>query len=124
MGRLQLWGAAFAVLLVTFAGGAVWGFGELGRAREAGFAAGRAQLAEALEAAQARHRAAAEAALAQTNAQAADLEEARARLQERYNAMLTQAIRDSGRDRLCLGPGLVRALDALGRDAGAVRAGP
>ncbi len=116
MGRLQVWGAALAVLLLAFVGGAVGLSRELGRARAEGVAAGRAQVAQAIEAAQASHRAAAEAALAQTNAQLADLEEARAQLQERYNAMLTQAIRDPGGDRVCLGPALVRALDALGRD--------
>ena len=116
MGRVHLWGAALAVLLRAFVGGAVWLSRELDRARAEGLAAGRAQVAGALEAAQARQRAASEAALAQTNAQVADLEEARAQLQERYNAMFTQAIRDSGGDMVCLGPGLVRALDALGRD--------
>ena len=116
MGRVHLWGAALAVLLLAFVGGAVWLSRELDRARAEGLAAGRAQVAGALEAAQARQRAASEAALVQTNAQVADLEEARAQLQERYNAMFTQAIRDPGADRRCLGSGLVRALDALGRD--------
>ncbi len=124
MGRLQLWGAALAVLLFAFLGGAGWILRELGRSREDGVVAGRAQVARSIEAAQASHREAAEAALAQTNAQLADLEEARARLQERYNALLTQAIRGPDADRRCLGPGLVRALDALGRDAGAASAGP
>ena len=124
MGRLQLWGAAVVVLLFCFLAGAALVLRELGRAREHGVAVGRAQVAVAIDAAQASHRAAAEAALAQTNAQLADLEEARAQLQERYNAMLAQAIRGPEGDRRCLGPGLVRALDALGRDAGSASAGP
>jgi hypothetical protein len=124
MGRAPIWGAALAVLLFAFLGGAAWLSRELGRARAEGLAAGRAEVAQALEAAQAAHRAAAQAALAQTNAHIADLEEARAQDQERYNVMLAQAIRESGGDRLCLGPGLVRALDALGHDAGAASARP
>jgi len=124
MGRLHLWGAALAVLLFGFLGGAGFILRELGRVRAEGVVAGRAQVARAIEAAQASHRAAAEAALAQTNAQLADLEEARAQLQERYNALVTQAIRGPDADRRCLGPGLVRALDALGRDAGSASAGP
>ena len=67
---------------------------------------------------------AAQAALARTNAQVADLERARDQLQETYDALLAQTIRDPAGGLLCLGPGLVRALDALGRDGGAPGAGP
>jgi uncharacterized membrane protein affecting hemolysin expression len=124
MGRLQLWGAVAAALLVAVMGGAVWWSEALGRARAEGVAAGRAQAALALEAASARRRAAAEAALARTNAQIADLERSREQLQESYNAVVAQSIREPSGSLLCLGPGVVRGLDALGRDGGALGAGP
>ena len=119
MGPLRLWGAALALLFVVFVGGGSWFAHQLRLAHMDGEAAGRAEVASAIEAQSARRRAAAEAALAKANAQAADLERARDLLQEQYNDLLAQAIRASDSDRLCLGPGLVRALDAIGRDAGA-----
>jgi hypothetical protein len=124
MARLQIWGAAFAVLLATFLGGAVWLSHALGQARAQGVAAGLAQASLAVEAQGARQRAAAEAALARTNAQVADLERARDQRQETYDALLAQTIRDPSGGRLCLGPGVVRALDAIGRDGGARSARP
>ena len=124
MGRLQFWGAACVALLAAFVGGGAWVSHELSRARAQGEAAGRAAVALAVGAASERQRALAEAALAQTNAQIADLERARDLAQGGYNAMLGQAIRGSGGDSVCLGPGLVRALDAIGRDAGSVSARP
>ena len=116
MGWLRLWGAGLALLGVAFVGGGSWLAHQLRVAHLEGVAAGRAEMAGALEAEGARRRAAAEAALAQANAQAADLERSRELLQERYNEVVVQSIRDSYSDRLCLGPGLVRALDAIGRD--------
>jgi hypothetical protein len=124
MGRPQLWGAALAALLAVFIGGGAWVSHALGRARAEGVTAGLAQASFAVEAQSIRQRAAAEAALAQTNAQVADLERARDQLQETYDALLAQTIRDPAGGLLCLGPGLVRALDALGRDGGAPGAGP
>lgn len=88
----------------------------MAHARAQGVEAGRAEVSLAVEAEAARHRAAAAEALAQSNAQVAALERARDQLQETYDAVLAQSIRDSDRDRRCLGPGLVRALDAIGRD--------
>jgi hypothetical protein len=116
MGRLQFRGAVLAALFAAFLGGAAWLFHALAQARGEGMAAGRAEVARAVAAEAARQRAAAAQALAKTDAQVADLERARDQLQETYDAMLAQSIRDSDRDRLCLGPGLVRALDAIGRD--------
>lgn len=116
MGWLRLWGAVLALLSVAFVAGGSWLAHQLRLAHLEGVAAGRAEMAGALEAEGARRRAEAEAALAQTNAQAADLERARDLFQERYNEVVVQSIRDSFSDRLCLGPGLVRALDAIGRD--------
>ena len=116
MARLYIWGAALAALFAVFLGAAAWLLQALAQARWEGMEAGRAEVTRAVEAQAARHRAAAAQALAQTNAQVADLERARDQLQETYDALLAQSIRDSDRDRLCLGPGLVRALDALGRD--------
>jgi hypothetical protein len=124
MGRLQLWGAAGAALLLAFLGGCAWVSHELARARAQGLATGRADISLAVAAESARRQAAAEAALAQTNAQIADLERARESLQEGYDALLAQSIRDPAGGVVCLGPGLVRALDALGRDGGASGARP
>jgi len=116
MGRLHIWGAVLAALVAAFLGGAAWLLQALAQARWEGMEAGRAEITLAVEAQAARHRAAAAQALTQSNAQVADLERARDQLQETYDALLAQSIRDSARDRLCLGPGLVRALDAIGRD--------
>ena len=113
-----------AVLFAAFLGGAAWLSHVLAQARVDGVAAGRAEVSLAVEADSARRRALAEAALAQTNAQAAELERSRDQLQESYNALLAQSIRDTSGDLVCLGPGLVRALDAIGRDGGASGAGP
>ncbi len=124
MGRLQIWGAVLAVLLASFFGGAAWLSHALTLARAEGLAAGRAEVSLGVEAESAWRRAAAEAALAQTNAQAAELERSRDQQQEAYNALLAQAIRDPSGDLVCLGAGLLRALDAIGRDGGAVGAGP
>jgi hypothetical protein len=116
MGRLHIWGAVLAALFAAFLGGAVWLSHALAEARAQGVEAGRAEVRLAVEAQAARQRAAAAQALAQTNAQVADLERARDQLQETYDALLAQSIHDPARGRLCLDPGLVRALDALGRD--------
>jgi len=116
MARLQIWGAVLAALLASFIGGAVWLSHALAKARVEGREAGRLEVSLAVEAAGARQRAAAAEALAQTNAQVADLERARDQLQETYDALLAQSIRDPAHGRLCLDPGLVRALDAIGRD--------
>jgi hypothetical protein len=124
MGRLQLWGAAGAALLLAFLGGGLWLAHQLEHARALGLAAGRADISLAVAAESARLRAAAEAALAQTNAQIADLVRARESLQEGYDALLAQSIRDPAGGVVCLAPGLVRALDALGRDGGASGARP
>jgi hypothetical protein len=124
MGRLQLWGAALALLFVIFVGGGSWFAYQLRLAHREGEAIGRAEIASALEAETERRRTAGEAALAKTNAQIADLERTRDLLQEQYNALVAQAIRDSRGDRLCLGPGLVRSLDAIGRGAGSASARP
>ncbi len=124
MGRLQIWGAVVALLFGAFVGGGFWLARELRFANAQGLSAGRAEIASALEADGVLRRAAAEAALARTNALVADLERSRDLFQERYNDLLAQSIRDSSVDRLCLGPGLVRALDAVGRDAGSASARP
>jgi len=91
-------------------------FHALAQARAQGVEAGRADVRLAVEAQAARQRAAAAEALAQTNAEVADLERARDQLQETYDALLAQSIRDPAHGRLCLDPGLVRALDAIGRE--------
>jgi hypothetical protein len=116
MARLQIWGAVVAALLAAFLGGGAWVFHALDQARAQGLEAGRAEVSLALETQAARQRAAAADALARTNAEVADLERARDQLQETYDALLAQSIRDPGHGRLCLDPGLVRALDAIGRD--------
>ncbi len=116
MARLQLWGAVLAALFAAFLGGGAWVFHALAQARAQGMEAGRAEVTQAVEAEAARQRTATAQALARTNAEIADLERARDQLQETYDALLAQSIRDSDRDRLCLGPGLLRALDAIGRD--------
>lgn len=124
MVRLQVWGAMFALLLACFVGGGFWFSHELTRAYQQGVASGRAELASALRSENDLRRAAAEAALAQTNAQIADLERERDLFQEQYNEVLAKAIRDADGRRLCLGPSLVRALDAVGRGAGSGSARP
>ena len=124
MGRLQIWGAALAVLLLSFMGGAAWLSHAVSRAYAQGSAAGRADVLRAVDAESARQRAAAEAALAVTNAQVADLERARYQLQESYDALLAQSAGDSASGVLCLGVGVVRALDAIGRDVGSAGARP
>ena len=116
MARLQLWGAVLTALLAAFLGGGIWVFHALDHARAQGVEAGRAEVSLAVEAQSARQRAAAAQALAQTNAEVADLERARDQLQETYDALLAQSIRDPAHGRLCLDAGLVRALGAIGRD--------
>ena len=116
MARLQLWGAVLAALLAAFLGGGAIVFHALAQARAKGVDAGRAEVTLAVEAESARQRAAGADALARTNAEVADLERARDQLQETYDALLAQSIRDPAHGRLCLDPGLVRALDAIGRD--------
>ena len=116
MARLHIWGAVLAALFAAFIGGGAWLFHALAEARAQGVEAGRAEVRLAVEAQAALQRAASAQALAQTNAQVADLERARDQLQETYHAFLAQSIRDPARGRLCLDPGLVRALDAIGRD--------
>ena len=116
MVRLEIWGAVLAALLVAFIGGVAWLSHALGQARAQGLEAGRLEVTRAVEAEAARHRAGSAQALAKTNAQVADLERARDQLQETYDALLAQSIRDPAHGRLCLDPGLVRALDAIGRD--------
>ena len=116
MARLQIWGAALAALTASFIGGAFWLSHALAQARAQGLEAGRLEVSLAVEAEGARQRAGAAEALAQTNAQVADLERARDQLQETYDALLAQSIRDPAHGRLWLDPGLVRALDAIGRD--------
>lgn len=116
MARLHIWGAVLAALFAAFLGGAIWLSHALAEARAQGVEAGRAEVRLAVEAQAALQRAASAQALAQTNAQVADLERARDQLQETYDALLAQSIRDPAHGRLCLDPGLVRALDAIGRD--------
>ena len=110
MARLQFWGAVVAALLAAFIGGGAWLSHALAVARAQGVEAGRADVAAE--------------ALARTNAQVANLERARDQLQETYDALLAQSIRDPAHGRLCLDPGLVRALDAIGHDGGASGARP
>ena len=116
MARLHIWGAVLAALFAAFLGGAIWLSHALAEARAQGVEAGRAEVSRAVEAQAQRQRAASAQALAQTNAQVADLERVRDQLQETYDALLAQSIRDPAHGRLCLDPGLVRALDAIGRD--------
>jgi hypothetical protein len=124
MARLQFWGAVVAALLAAFIGGGAWLSHALAVARAQGVEAGRADVSQVVEAEAARQRAVAAEALARTNAQVADLERARDQLQETYDALLAQSIRDPAHGRLCLDPGLVRALDAIGRDGGVSGARP
>ena len=124
MARLQFWGAVVAALLAAFLGGGAWLSHALAVARAQGVEAGRADVSQVVEAEAARQRAVAAEALARTNAQVADLERARDQLQETYDALLAQSIRDPAHGRLCLDHGLVRALDAIGRDGGASGARP
>ena len=124
MGRLYLAGAALGAVLVAFVAGTIWFSHETALARAQGLAAGRAEMTVALEAETARQRAAAEAALAQTNARIAALEQARDEIQETYDALVATTNRDPDAGRICLGPGLVRALAAIGRDGAAARPRP
>ena len=116
MARLQIWGAVLAAFLAAFIGGGAWVLQALAQARAQGLEAGRLEVSRAVEAQALRQRVASAEALARTNAQVADLERARDQLQETYDALLAQSIRDPARGRLCLDSGLVRALDAIGRD--------
>ena len=123
MSRLYATGAALAALLAAFVAGSLWLAHATARARDEGFAAGRADVAQAIETETAAQRGRAEAALAQTNAKVADLERNRDRLQESYDGVLAQVARLPAGGR-CLDVGLVRALDALGRGGGDDRARP
>ncbi len=124
MARLQLWGAVLAALVAAFIGGGAWLSHALALARAQGVEAGRFEATRAVEAEAARQRTASAQALARTNAQVADLERDRDQLQETYDALLAQSIRDPAHGRLCLDPGLVRALDAIGHDRRSPGAGP
>lgn len=91
-----------------------------------GRAAGRAEIEARVAADTETRRRAADAALAKTEARVAELEGERDDLQNAMRRLDALVSVDRTRDRACLDPRLVRALDALGRggDYGELRPRP
>ncbi len=92
---------------------------EYARGESFGRAASMAQAAGEMAAL----RAAADAALIKTNADVAALEDEREALQEGLDGLARENSRNGG-GAVCIGPGLVRALGAVGRSEGGAQPRP
>ena len=113
-------GAGAGIVLGAGVGARMW----LAEAFARGEAHGRAVMAAAASEALERRRVAEAAAMARTQAEIAQLQDARDRLQETYDALERQIASTRGAGRVCLDAGLVRALDAIGADRRADAARP
>ncbi|MDB5596781.1 MAG: hypothetical protein JWM36_3742 [Hyphomicrobiales bacterium] len=116
--------AVLASVLGAFAGGAVWHARALGRAYAAGLVAGRAALQSELAAEVAVQAQASKAALAGARSGIAAMDRRHQAMQEKLDALEDDAPADGADSGLHLAPGLVRKLDAIGRDPGEPRSGP
>jgi hypothetical protein len=116
--------ALLAAVLGAFAWGAVWHEHALDRAYAAGLAAGRAALQSEVAAEVAAQARASKAALAEARSGIAAMDRRNQTMQEKLDALEDDTSVDGAGSGEHLAPGLVRKLDAIGRDAGEPRSGP
>ena len=116
---------AAGALAAVFSTGALWHARDTRRSFEAGALAGRAAAEDEMREAAAQQARAAKTALEQARAQAAQMEERHARMQEHLEETLDAIDHDpdaADAGGVCFAAGLVRKLDAIGRESrGAAR---
>ncbi len=112
--------AAIFAGIALIAGSAVWFRAALNETYRRGELAGRAEMQGRYLADRERQQSAADAALAKSSRDVAELEISREKLQEQLDDLATSVHRAADIDTTCLGADVVRALAGIGRN----RSGP